>query len=106
MYRLGCGAFGKTEFIRVHIAFSTRDACRTVLNDLADGEEMTQDGQKMETWACSKAQEIVLREGFNLIRSARTGNNTEIREHSMMLAKVIAASLLEASVATGAQPAK
>lgn len=77
-----------------------------MLCDLADGEKMTQDGQKIETWACSKAQEIVLREGYNLIRSARTGNNTEIRQHSMMLAKVIAASLLEASVATGAEPAK
>ena len=72
-------------------------------DDLADGGKMTQDGQKIETWACSKAQEIVLREGFNLIRSARIGNNTEIRQHSMMLARVIAASLLEA---TGAQPAK
>lgn len=67
---------------------------------------MTQNGQKIEMWACSKAEEIVLREGFNLIRSARIGNNTEIRQHSLMLAKVIAASLLEASVATGAQPAK
>ncbi|WP_210201967.1 hypothetical protein [Rhizobium subbaraonis] len=38
-----------------------------------------------------------MREGFNLIRSARDGNNIEIRLHSMTLAKVIAASLVEAS---------
>lgn len=58
---------------------------------------MTHSGQEIEAWACSKAQEIVLREGFNLIRSARDGNNIEIRLHSMTLAKVIAASLVEAS---------
>ena len=58
---------------------------------------MTANGQSIEHWACTKAQEIVLREGYRLIRSARDGNNTEIRENSLILAKVIAASLLEAS---------
>ncbi|MCF3641483.1 hypothetical protein LXM94_16035 [Rhizobium sp. TRM95111] len=51
----------------------------------------------MEIWACARAQEIVMREGYKLIRSARDGNNPEIRENSMMLAKVIAATLMEAS---------
>ncbi|QRM54451.1 hypothetical protein [Sinorhizobium sp. BG8] len=52
----------------------------------------------IEHWACEKAQEIVLREGFNLIRSAREHNNVEIRQHSLMLARAIAATLVEASV--------
>jgi hypothetical protein len=67
---------------------------------------MTHSGQEIEAWACSKAQEIVLREGFNLIRSARDGNNIEIRLHSMTLAKVIAASLVEASSTIEANPGK
>jgi hypothetical protein len=54
----------------------------------------------IEVWACDKAQEIMLREGFRLIRSARSGNNTDIREDSLMMARVIAASLMEASVVT------
>lgn len=58
---------------------------------------MTVNGQSIEHWACTKAQEIVLREGYELIRSARDGNNSEIRENSLNLARVIAASLLEAS---------
>ena len=64
---------------------------------------MTQSGADIEIWACNKAQEIVLREGFDLIRSARTGSNIEIRQHSMTLAKAIAASLVEASAATDQQ---
>ena len=74
-----------------------------MLNDLANGEDMTQNGAEIEAWACNKAQEIVLREGFDLIRSARTGSNIEIRQHSMTLAKAIAASLVEASAATERQ---
>lgn len=62
------------------------------------------DDSRLEDWACDKAQEIMLREGFRLIRSARTGNNTEIRETSLMMARVIAASLVEAS-AQQARPA-
>lgn len=58
---------------------------------------MARSGEELETWACNKAQEIVLREGFDLIRSAREGNNIEIRHNSMTLAKAIAASLVEAS---------
>ena len=57
------------------------------------------DESRLELWACDKAQEIMLREGFRLIRSARNGNNTEIREMSLTMARVIAASLLEASSA-------
>jgi len=53
----------------------------------------------LENWACDKAQEIMLREGFRLIRSARNGSNTEIRETSLLMARVIAASLVEASAA-------
>ena len=60
------------------------------------GNHMTLNVQSIEHWACTKAQEIVLREGYRLIRSARDGNNTEIRENSLNLAKIIAASLLEA----------
>ncbi len=54
---------------------------------------------RLESWACDKAQEIMLREGFRLIRSARSGSNTEIRETSLLMARVIAASLVEASSA-------
>jgi hypothetical protein len=57
------------------------------------------DDSRLEIWACDKAQEIMLREGFRLIRSARNGSNTEIREMSLMMARVIAASLVEASSA-------
>jgi hypothetical protein len=57
------------------------------------------DESRLELWACDKAQEIMLREGFRLIRSARNGNNTEIREMSLTMARVIAASLVEASSA-------
>lgn len=53
----------------------------------------------MESWACNKAQEIMMREGFELIRSARDRNPAEIRANGMLLAKVIAASLMEASSA-------
>lgn len=74
-----------------------------MLNDLASGDVMAQDGNRLEVWACNKAQEIVLREGFDLIRSARTGSSIEIRQHSLTLAKAIAASLLEASAATDKQ---
>lgn len=55
---------------------------------------------QLELWACDKAQEIMLREGFRLIRSARSGSNTEIRETSLIMARVIAASLVEASEAS------
>lgn len=55
------------------------------------------DESHLEPWACDKAQEIMLREGFRLIRSARSGSNTEIRETSLLMARVIAASLVEAS---------
>ncbi|WP_411033261.1 hypothetical protein [Shinella sp. BYT-45] len=55
------------------------------------------DESRLEGWACDKAQEIMLREGFRLIRSARSGTSTEIRETSLMMARVIAASLVEAS---------
>ena len=57
------------------------------------------DEPRLEHWACDKAQEIMLREGFRLIRSARSGSNTEIRETSLMMARAIAASLVEASAA-------
>lgn len=57
------------------------------------------DESQLEGWACNKAQEIMLREGFRLIRSARSGSNTELRETSLLMARVIAASLLEASAA-------
>ena len=57
------------------------------------------DDSRLEGWACDKAQEIMLREGFRLIRSARTGSNIEIRETSLIMARVIAASLVEASSA-------
>ncbi|MBN9053985.1 hypothetical protein JQ506_03475 [Shinella sp. PSBB067] len=59
------------------------------------------DDSRLELWACDKAQEIMLREGFRLIRSARSGSNTEIRETSLMMARAIAASLVEASAARG-----
>lgn len=59
------------------------------------------DDSRLEIWACDKAQEIMLREGFRLIRSARSGSNTEIREMSLTMARVIAASLVEASSARG-----
>ncbi|MEW9616423.1 hypothetical protein AB3G45_21635 [Shinella sp. S4-D37] len=52
---------------------------------------------QLEGWACDKAQEIMLREGFLLIRSARSGSNTEIRETTLLMARAIAASLVEAS---------
>ena len=39
----------------------------------------------------------MLREGFRLIRSARSGTQSEIRETSLLMARAIAASLLEAS---------
>lgn len=55
------------------------------------------DNSRLEPWACDKAQEIMLREGFRLIRSARSGSNTEIRETSLLMARAIAASLVEAS---------
>ena len=54
---------------------------------------------RLELWACDKAQEIMLREGFRLIRSARSGSNIEIRETILMMARAIAASLVEASFA-------
>ncbi|MFC6445252.1 hypothetical protein [Shinella zoogloeoides] len=59
----------------------------------------TIEDNRLKSWACDKAQEIMLREGFRLIRSARTGSNTEIRETSLIMARVIAASLVEASSA-------
>ncbi len=55
---------------------------------------------RLELWACDKAQEIMLREGFRLIRSARSGSNIEIRETSLLMARAIAASLVEASSAS------
>ncbi|MCW5709549.1 hypothetical protein [Shinella sp.] len=55
------------------------------------------DDSRLEGWACDKAQEIMLREGFRLIRSARSGSNTEIRETTLLMARAIAASLVEAS---------
>jgi hypothetical protein len=55
------------------------------------------DESRLEGWACDKAQEIMLREGFSLIRSARNGSNTEIRETTLLMARAIAASLVEAS---------
>lgn len=57
------------------------------------------DNSQLEGWACDKAQEIMLREGFRLIRSARSGTNTEIRETTLLMARAIAASLVEASAA-------
>ena len=63
------------------------------------------DKSRLEDWACDKAQEIMLREGFRLIRSARSGTNTEIRETSLLMARGIAASLVEASAAPPASPA-
>ncbi|WP_108000765.1 hypothetical protein [Mycoplana dimorpha] len=66
---------------------------------------MTHNGEDIEAWACNKAQEIVLREGFDLIRSARTGSSIEIRQYSMTLARAIAASLVEASIASDTRPA-
>lgn len=42
----------------------------------------------------------MLREGFRLIRSARSGSNIEIRETSLLMARAIAASLVEASSAS------
>lgn len=68
-------------------------------NDPAGG------GRRIEDWACDKAQEIMLREGFRLIRSARSGSNTDIREDSLLMARVIAASLVEASGAYRGQHA-
>lgn len=63
------------------------------------------DDSRLEHWACDKAQEIMLREGFRLIRTARSGNNTELRETSLLMARAIAASLVEASAAQRALPA-
>lgn len=63
------------------------------------------DDSRLEHWACDKAQEIMLREGFRLIRTARSGSNTELRETSLLMARVIAASLVEASAAQRALPA-
>ncbi|WP_421577482.1 hypothetical protein [Shinella sp. M31] len=63
------------------------------------------DDNRLEHWACDKAQEIMLREGFRLIRTARSGSNTELRETSLLMARAIAASLVEASVAQRALPA-
>nr|WP_314093457.1 hypothetical protein [uncultured Shinella sp.] len=63
------------------------------------------DDSRLEHWACDKAQEIMLREGFRLIRTARSGSNTELRETSLLMARAIAASLVEASVAQRALPA-
>ncbi|HUH49956.1 MAG TPA: hypothetical protein VLZ56_08905 [Mycoplana sp.] len=96
MYRSGCGAIKSAGEVSAFPAW----VHRSLLNDLANGEVMAQNGNRLEVWACNKAQEIVLREGFDLIRSARTGSSIEIRQHSLTLAKAIAASLLEASAAT------
>ncbi len=63
------------------------------------------DESRLEDWACDKAQEIMLREGFRLIRSARSGSNTELRETSLLMARVIAASLVEASAGHPSRPA-
>lgn len=60
-------------------------------------EETVRGNVHIEAWACDKAQEIMLREGFSLIRSARNGSNTEIRETSLVMARAIAASLMDAS---------
>ena len=57
------------------------------------------DDARLENWACDRAQEIMLREGFRLIRSARSGSSTDIRETSLLMARAIAASLVEASAA-------
>lgn len=57
------------------------------------------DDPHLEPWACDKAEEIMLKEGFRLIRSARSGSPTEIRETSLSMARAIAASLVEASFA-------
>jgi len=65
----------------------------------------TFDDSRLENWACDKAQEIMLREGFRLIRTARSGSNTELRETSLLMARAIAASLVEASAAQRALPA-
>jgi len=57
------------------------------------------DDAGLELWACGKAEEIMLREGFRLIRSARSGTQSDIRETSLLMARAIAASLVEASSA-------
>ena len=55
----------------------------------------TIEDNRLKSWACDKAQEIMLREGFRLIRSARSGTNTEIRDTTLLMARAIAASLVE-----------
>jgi hypothetical protein len=54
---------------------------------------------RVEDWACDRAEEIMLREGLRLIHSARSGSNSDIRETSLIMARAIAASLIEASAA-------
>ncbi|OJF98737.1 hypothetical protein [Pararhizobium antarcticum] len=51
----------------------------------------------INTWAIYRAQEILGREGMDLAKSARSFDHKAIRENGMLLARAIAASLIEAS---------
>ncbi len=52
--------------------------------------------EDMTDWAVNRAQEIVMREGFDLIKSARSLDPNAIRMNGVLLAKAIASSLVEA----------
>lgn len=52
--------------------------------------------EDMTDWAVNRAQEIVMREGFDLIKSARLLDQNAIRANGVLLAKAIASSLVEA----------
>lgn len=55
--------------------------------------------EEVENWAVHRAQQIVMREGMELVLSGRDLDPNIIRIRGKQLAMAIATSLLEASVA-------
>ncbi len=53
----------------------------------------------VNNWAIYRAQQILQREGMDLAKSARSFDHNAIRENGILLARAIAASLIEASAA-------
>lgn len=52
--------------------------------------------KEMELWAMDRAQKIVLREGLNLVKSAKGADSRITLENSFELRRVISAALMEA----------
>lgn len=57
----------------------------------------------VRTWAVSRAQQILMREGMDLAMSAQDFDKDEVRARGKRLAMAIASSLMEASTVHAAR---